>query len=154
MLRLSRMCLTFVKYDKVLPKASRFFLLVKSLGRICTICFACAGFAQNRYEITRIPTAQGSESVALGINNRGEVVGYSGQGEVSHAFLYSSSDATMTEVGSIGGKINAACAINDDGQVIGYSQDSSGNLLAFIFSRKQPITSLGSLDVNKRRIWD
>jgi probable HAF family extracellular repeat protein len=101
---------------------------------------------QTRYQITRLPTAQGANSVALGINNKGEVVGYSFLGEDYHAFLYSPSDQSLTDVGSLGGKINAACAINDAGQLIGYGQDGSGNLLAFIFSRNQPITSLGTLD--------
>src|SRR5271166_5525092 len=55
---------------------------------------------------TRIPTAQGASGVALGINNKGEDC---------HAFLYSSSDGSLTDVGSFGGKINAACAINDAG---------------------------------------
>ena len=49
-------------------------------------------------------------------------------------------------MGSLGGKINAACAINDAGQVTGYSQDGNGNILAFIFSRDQPIASLGTLE--------
>src|SRR5260221_4542578 len=52
----------------------------------------------------------------------------------------------MTDVGSLGGKLTAACAISDAGQVTGYSQDGNGNLLAFIFSRNQPIASLGTLD--------
>jgi probable HAF family extracellular repeat protein len=70
---------------------------------------------------------------------------YSFQGEDYQAFLYSSSDQSLTDVGSLGGKINAACAINDVGQVTGYSQDGNGNLLAFVFSRNQPIASLGTL---------
>ena len=119
---------------------------LKLLVWICSICLASVAFAQTRYQITRIPTAQGSNSVALGINNRGEVVGYSFQGEDYQAFLYSSSDQSLTNVGSFGGKINAACAINDSGQVTGYSQDGNGNLLAFIFSRNQAIASLGTLD--------
>ena len=119
---------------------------MKSLGLIFAICCATAAFAQNRYQITRIPTPQGANSAALGINNRGEIVGYSFQAEDYQAFLYSSSDQSLTDVGSLGGKINAACGINDAGQVTGYSQDGNGNLLAFVFSRKQPIASLGTLD--------
>jgi probable HAF family extracellular repeat protein len=122
------------------------FLVLKSIGLICAICFAPAAFAQVRYQITRIPTAQGANSVALGINNKGEVVGYSFQGEDYQAFLYSSSDQSLTDVGSLGGKINAACAINDAGQVTGYSQDGNGNILAYIFSPAQSIASLGTLD--------
>jgi probable HAF family extracellular repeat protein len=113
---------------------------------IYAICLAPAALAQVHYQIARIPTPQGANSVALGISNKGEVVGYSFQGEDYRAFLYSSSDQSLTEVGSLGGKINAACAINDAGQVTGYSQDGDGNLLAFLFSRAQPTVSLGTLD--------
>ena len=126
-------------------QATRALRVLKSLGMICVIAFASAASAQNRYQITRIPTPSGANSAALGINNRGEVVGYSFQGEDYQAFLYSSSDQSMTDVGSLGGKVNAACAINDSGQVTGYSQDENGNLLAFLFSRSQPIASLGTL---------
>src|SRR6202162_4058911 len=125
---------------------SQVVISMKSLGLIFAICCATAAFAQNRYQITRIPTPQGANSAALGINNKGEVVGYSFQGEDYQAFLYSSSDRSLTDVGSLGGKINAACAINDAGQVTGYSQDGNGNLLAFLFSRAQPTVSLGTLD--------
>ena len=113
---------------------------------MCAICFASAAFAQNRYRITRIPTAHGANSAALGINGKSEVVGYSFQGEEYQAFLYSSADQSLIDVGSLGGKINAACAINNAGQVTGYSQDGNGNILAFIFSRDQPIASLGRLE--------
>ena len=53
------------------------FLVLKSLGLICAIWLASAAFAQNRYQITRISTAQGVNIAALGINNKGGVVGYS-----------------------------------------------------------------------------
>ncbi len=132
--------------DEMRRQATRALLVLKSLGLICVICFASAASAQNRYQITRIATPQGANSVALGINNKGEVVGYSFKGEDYQAFLYSSSDQSMTDVGSLGGKLNAACAISDAGRVTGYSQDGNGNLLAFIFSRNQPIASLGTLD--------
>src|SRR5260221_6173879 len=121
-------------------------LVLKSLGLMCVICCASAAIAQNRYQITRIATPQGANSVALGINNKGDVVGYSFQGEDYQAFLYSSSDQSTTDLGSLGGKLTAAAAITDAGQVTGYSQDGNGNLLAFIFSRKQPIAYLGTLD--------
>jgi probable HAF family extracellular repeat protein len=133
-------------FDEILRQALRVFHVLKSIGLTCLICFASAAFAQNRYHITRLSTAQGANSAALGINNKGEVVGYSFQGEDYHAFLYSSSDQSLTDVGSLGGQINAACAINDAGQVTGYSQDGNGNLLAFIFSRAQPIASLGTIE--------
>jgi probable HAF family extracellular repeat protein len=124
----------------------RMSLNLKSLGLICVICFASSASAQTLYRITRIPTPQGDNSSALGVNSKGEVVGYSFQGEDYQAFFYSPSDPSVTNLGSLGGKINAACAINDDGQVVGYSQDGNGDLLAFTFSRNKPITSLGTLD--------
>ena len=56
-----------MRADEMRRKASRVFLVLKSFGLICLICFASAAFAQNRYQITRIPTAQGASGVALGI---------------------------------------------------------------------------------------
>ncbi len=128
---------------KMRGHVSGVLLVLKCIGLIFLICFTSEAFAQNRYQITRLPTPQGASSVALGINNHGEVVGYSFQGQDYQAFLYSSSDQSLTDVGSLGGKINAACAINDAGQVTGYSQDNSGDLKAFVFSRNQPIVFLG-----------
>jgi probable HAF family extracellular repeat protein len=122
---------------EILPEASRVFLLLKLVGLIYALCPAPVAFAQVRYQITRLPTAQGTNSVALGINNSGEVVGYSFQGEDYQAFLYSSSLQSVTLVGSLGGKTNAACAINDAGQVTGYSQEANGNLL-FSYLSAQP----------------
>src|SRR5271166_3801061 len=58
--------------DEMRRQASRVFLMLKSLGLIFAICCATAAFAQNRYQVTRIPTPQGANSAALGINNRGE----------------------------------------------------------------------------------
>jgi probable HAF family extracellular repeat protein len=114
---------------------------------MCAIAyFASAAIAQTRYQITRIPVASGANSAALGLNDKGEVVGYSFQGDDYQAFLFSYADKSMTEIGSLGGKLNAACAINSAGQVTGYSQDENGNLLAFVFSRNAPIASLGTLD--------
>jgi probable HAF family extracellular repeat protein len=128
-------------------KGRRALLVLKSIGLVCTMaCLASAATAQNRYQITRIPTPSGTNGVALGLNNRGEVVGYSFQGDDYQAFRYSYPNKSMTDVGSLGGKLNAACAINDASQVTGYSQDGNGNLLAFIFSPNAQIASLGTLD--------
>jgi probable HAF family extracellular repeat protein len=131
--------------DEIRRQASSVFLMVISLGLISAICFTSSAFAQGRYRVTRIPAGQGANSSALGVNNKGEVVGYSFLGEDYQAFVYSTSDHSLTEVGSLGGRINAACAINDAGQVAGYSEDGNGNLLAFLFSRNQQMASLGTL---------
>jgi probable HAF family extracellular repeat protein len=96
------------KRADAMRRRARVSLVLKSLGLICAICLASAAPAQNRYQITRIPAPQGANSVALGINNEGDVVGYSFQGEDYQAFLYSSSDQSLTDVGSFGGKTNAS----------------------------------------------
>jgi probable HAF family extracellular repeat protein len=128
-------------------RVSAALLILRSLALLCAIAyFASAATTQTRYQITRIPLDSGVNSVALGLNENGEVVGYSFHGDDYRAFLYSYIDKSMTKIGSLGGNLNAACAINSAGQVTGYSQDENGNLLAFVFSRNAPITSLGTLE--------
>jgi len=58
----------------------------------------------------------GAASMALGINNRAEVVGGSG-----HAFLWTAS-AGMIDLGTLGGRTSCANAINDTGCIVGASQ--------------------------------
>src|ERR1700751_1980071 len=133
--------------SKTRRPGSRAFLILISFGFMFTITyFASAAIAQTRYQITRIPVASGANSAALGLNDKGDVVGSTLQGDDYQAFLFSYADKSMTEIGSFGGKLNAACAINSAGQVTGYSQDENGNLLAFVFSRNAPIASLGTLN--------
>src|SRR5260221_14636945 len=74
---------------------------------MCAIAyFASGAIAQTRYQITRIQVASGANSVALGLNDKGEVVGYSFQGDNYQAFLFSYADKSMTEIGSLGEKFN------------------------------------------------
>ncbi|HEX3443353.1 MAG TPA: DUF6600 domain-containing protein, partial [Chthoniobacterales bacterium] len=137
----------WIHASKTPRHSSRALLVLRLFGLMCAIaCFAFAATAQTRYQITRIPVASGANSAALGLNDKGEVVGYTLQGDDYQAFLFSYADKSMTEIGSLGGKLNAACAISAAGQVTGYSQDENGNLLAFVFSRNAPIASLGALD--------
>jgi hypothetical protein len=52
-------------------------------------CLSVSGaFAQSKYKIVHIPTPTGSTSAALGLNESGQVVGYSFQGEEYKTFLY------------------------------------------------------------------
>jgi probable HAF family extracellular repeat protein len=134
-----------IHISKTPRQASRLLVILISFALMCAMaCFASPVIAQTRYQIVRIPTS--ANSVALGLNDKGEVVGYSFQGDDYQAFLFSYADRSMSEIGSLGGKLNAACAINAAGQVTGYSQEGNGNLLAFIFSRNTPIESLGALE--------
>jgi probable HAF family extracellular repeat protein len=63
----------------------------------------------------------GGSSLATGISNRGQVVGYSAIGPTlqTHAFLY---DGEMHDLGTLGGVNSYAFGINDAGQVVGYSE--------------------------------
>ena len=107
-------------------------------------CRSASG--QERYTIISLSTPAGYDSAALGLNDNGDVVGYSFQGDNYQAFLYSQSNGSSTDVGSLGGQMNAACAINDSDQIAGYSEDRNGNLIAFIYSQDDGIKAFGALD--------
>ncbi|MBU6416007.1 MAG: hypothetical protein KJS83_02415 [Xanthomonadaceae bacterium] len=79
----------------------------------------------------------GDISEALGINDRGQVVGLScGPGETDgcHGFLWQ--DGVMTDLDSFApnyqGVLEDAQDINDLGQITGQALDASGNLVAFL----------------------
>jgi probable HAF family extracellular repeat protein len=72
------------------------------------------------YSITDLGTLGGESSEASGLNNLGQVVGWSttASGE-THGFLYANN--TMTDLGTlVGGTYSFATAINDRSQVVGY----------------------------------
>jgi probable HAF family extracellular repeat protein len=83
-------------------------------------------------DLGTIDNAPGN-SFALGINNAGQVVGWSDTKAPvgSHAFLYS--NGVMHDLGTFGGIYSAAFAINDLGQVVGYA-DTPTELHAFLYS--------------------
>src|SRR5260370_29132362 len=108
-----------------------------ALFLLLTAAFVVSASAQARYKIITLPTPTGYNSAALGLNDNGSVVGYSFQGDNYKAFLYTQSDGSSTDVGSLGGQMNAACAIDDSDQVAGYSQDDSGNLNDFIYTKDE-----------------
>jgi probable HAF family extracellular repeat protein len=66
----------------------------------------------------------GGQSYAEGLNNSGQVVGYSTtSGGNTDAFLYS--NGTITNLGTLAGDADsAATGINDSGQIVGYSGTS------------------------------
>lgn len=76
-------------------------------------------------------------SVAYGINDAGQIVGYSGSGIAagSRAFLYQ--NGTMTELGTLSAGANAtssALGINNQGQIVGYASTDGGNNHAFLYT--------------------
>jgi probable HAF family extracellular repeat protein len=78
-----------------------------------------------------LTSTNGFSTIALGINNSGQVVGvsYLSDNVTSHAFLYSG--CAMTDLGTLGGggatgtTNSCATAINDNGQIAGISDISS-----------------------------
>ena len=60
----------------------------------------------------------GGSSGAYGINNSGQVVGYTGS--PNHAFLWDSTNG-MIDLGTLGGDSSDSQAINNAGQVVGYA---------------------------------
>jgi probable HAF family extracellular repeat protein len=101
--------------------------------------------AQTRYEVKAVPTGANLSSVVLGINQHGDVTGYTIEGNVYRGFLLRADSNQPEDLGNLGGQLTAGCAINDRRQVTGYSQDSYGNLNAFLYTENEGIRSLGTL---------
>ena len=96
------------------------------------LCFGGAVFAAAprasavSYQAVDLPRLGGSESYANGINDQGQVAGWSGTaGGYYHAFLWQ--NGTMTDLGTLpGGWSSSACGINNLGQVVGESLTADG----------------------------
>ena len=82
-------------------------------------------------QIKNLGTLPGSDiSEATGINDRGEVVGFS----VPHAFLWSGQEG-MQDLGTLpGGGYSQALAINGRGEVAGLSDAADGNWHGFVWN--------------------
>jgi probable HAF family extracellular repeat protein len=86
--------------------------------------------------MTDLGTLGGTDSVAFGINDRGQVAGYafgpagSNPAGFVHAFLWLG--GTTTDLGTLGGTYSVANGINDRGQVVGVSSTASGLEHAFL----------------------
>jgi probable HAF family extracellular repeat protein len=104
---------------------------------ICGVALLLAGvqltLAQS-YNIVDLGTLGGAYRVAYGINNDGQVAGWSTTaGEAAyHAFRYSGGG--MSDLGTLGGTLSWANGINNSGQVVGYAYTASDGQHAFLYS--------------------
>jgi probable HAF family extracellular repeat protein len=100
------------------------------------------------YRITDLGTLGGATSVALGINNFGEVVGYSETADKqNHAFLYLAG-GQLLDLGTLGGHVSYASRIRDCGILVGHAAIPDGRMRAFIAAIGTfELFDLSSLDV-------
>jgi probable HAF family extracellular repeat protein len=99
------------------------------------------------FTITDLGTLGGNESNARGINNSGQIVGYSKtNSNLGHAFLWDR--GSMVDLGTLGGDTSYATDINDFGQIAGTSFRQIGPIHtphAFLWENGS-MTDLGTLN--------
>ncbi len=78
-------------------------------------------------------STQGYFAYGRGVNNLGQVVGYSGDSEAFHAFVWDSFTETMEDLGTLGGNESCAYAINDAGQIVGQADAADGTSRAALW---------------------
>jgi prepilin-type processing-associated H-X9-DG protein len=123
------------------PRCSLRRLVVEKLEDRCLLTYSIT-------DLGTLPGPLSAASIAVGINNQGQVVGSSGDfpagpGNV-HGFLWDA--GVMTDLGTLGGRsfdISEATGINDQGQVVGDSSTGSGKH-AFLWETGS-MTDLGTL---------
>jgi probable HAF family extracellular repeat protein len=89
-------------------------------------------------------TLGGSDSIALAVNESGQVTGRSrtASGDY-HAFFWSQADG-MTDLATLGGAYSFAHAINDSGQIVGQSHIASGDMHGFSWTQAGGMIDIGS----------
>jgi len=87
----------------------------------------------------------GGESQAWGINDRGQIIGWSllpEYPEKHRAFLWTKKDG-MRDLGTLGGLRSIPYAINNRGEIVGISENASDESHAFIWTEKDGMADLG-----------
>jgi len=100
---------------------------------------------QPRYKVVDLGTLGGADSRALGVNDQGQVVGYSSTTDGQrHAFLWDQR-VGLIDLGTLGGDTSTAYAINNLGQVVGSSKTAGNRTEAFIWENGR-MESLGPFE--------
>jgi probable HAF family extracellular repeat protein len=103
-------------------------------------------FLWHRDKMLDLGTLGGSFALAFGLNNQGEVAGFSflGDDSVFHAFLWH--EGEIGDLGTLGGDTSRAESLNDAGEVIGEADlPGSQTHHAFLW-RHRGMTDLGTQD--------
>ncbi len=95
------------------------------------------------------PGGGGYSSVAMGINNSGQVAGFTLTSDVVHAIIWNGT--TPTDLS--GGIYSIGLGINDSGQVVGSSDILGGDHHATLWNGTTP-TDLGTLGGSNSQAWD
>ena len=88
---------------------------------------APSGFVTMGDRLQRLQAYGGHDTIAIGINNAGQVIGRAGP----HAILYEGGQSRA--LGTLGGAWSLPAAINDAGQIVGLSATASGATHAFLY---------------------
>jgi len=109
-----------------------------------TLPNAPAGHLQPHYKVTDLGDLGGKISIALSINDKGQIVGGSRSASGrSHGFLWET--GKMTDLGVLPKTVvSMARSINNKGQIAGESSDLHGNMFGVLWETGK-MTSLGPL---------
>jgi probable HAF family extracellular repeat protein len=72
-------------------------------------------------------------SEATGINDAGQIVGFSNNPDFLNRHAFRHENGVMTDLGTLGGAISQANAINSAGDVVGWAQNASNRARAFVY---------------------
>lgn len=87
------------------------------------------------YSVVDLGTLGGISSMALAINNAGQIVGQADTSSgASHPFLYNPATASMQDLGTFGGATGSATGINSAGQIVGWATASDNVPRPFLWS--------------------
>jgi probable HAF family extracellular repeat protein len=118
---------------------------------VCAFAFSNAAQARE-FRVIDLGTLGGAESVALAVNDRGHVIGWSYLADGRYrAFLWK--DGTMIDLGTLGGEHSWAYAVNNHGVVLGEATTADGVWHPVVW-RDGEMTALGTLGGPYSFPWD
>ena len=101
--------------------------------------------------LTNLGTLGGISGIGNGINDSGQVAGYS-QNAAGTYRAFISNGAAISDIGDLGGGSAVGYAINDLGQVVGSAVTADGSNHPFLYSNGQ-MTDLGTLGSPNGNAW-